>query len=575
VACLLLVVAISSWAGIKESNGAAPPSLSTGNPLTPQWTFSAGAESVIQTVYYSADGGEVVISSDGATGQGAQSPSPAQIIAADPATGRVRWTFDTGSEVADSLESVGGVVLAFLGGTLGGAGDTGEAADEQVWAFSADDGAELWSADLETSGLSAIGLSGDTLVEFGASSVSAVDAASGRPAWTVRAPHGCRVFAGADDDQGIGLLAQCGEALKALGLDPRTGRTRWSVLIDASFDTDAYAADVSVHGPDTVVWDGQGEGAETLLSADGIPLVRTFAAASYGVETDEWTTDSAGDLVRLVDGPDGSISATDYTAATGAVVSNSSLPDASVLAQGSAVEGNGLYALVQLPKPLPTLGLEVAVAGRAHPSLFVLPTVGTETSALAVGPDDVYLDEQGPNGTGTVVALSRPGLAAAEQIPRVYAPHWPQACSLLSSARLSSAVGHAYGGYGVVVHGDEVPGGSTCRYITTSPGEPEFEVDVAWDGTSGTQTREILDEVVEGIPELLLPIDTTTSLPGIGDAAFDIEDYIPQDLQAGDTATVDAQVGTVLVAVTELGGVSLAPTVARMVAARVAQEEGS
>jgi PQQ-like domain len=571
MASLLLVVAISAWAGNEESNGAAPPSLSTGNPLTPQWTFSAGAESVIQAVYYSADGAEVVVSSGGSAGQGAQGPSPAQIIAADPATGRVRWTFDTGSEVAESFESVGGVVLAFMGGTLGGAGATGAA--QQVWAFSADDGAELWSADLEASELTPIGLSGDLLVEFGAGSVSAVDALSGQPAWTVRVPQGCQVIAGADDDQGIGLLTQCGAALRASGLDPRTGRTRWSDLIDARFIGTAYPTAVSVYGPDTVVWDGQGEGAETLLSADGSALVRTVDAASYGVETDEWAADSAGHLVRLIDGPGGAISVTDYAAATGAVVSNSSLPEASVLAQGSAVEAGGLYALVKLQKPLPTLGLEVAVIGRAHSSLFALPTVGTDLSALAVGPDDVYVDEQGPNDTGEVVALRRPGLAAAAQIPRPYAAHWPQACTLLSSAQLSSATGHAYDGYGVVVHGDGVPGGSTCRYITTSSGEPEFEVDVAWDGTSRTQTTEIFDEVVEGVSEPYA--NTTTSLPGIGDAAFDVVDYIPLDLEAGDTATVDARVGTVLVAVTELGGVSLAPTVARMVAARVAQEEGS
>lgn len=568
MACVLLVVAISSWAGIEEPKGVASSRLFFGNPLTPQWSFSAGADSVIKSVYYSADAAEVFASLAGADDPSAVA-APAQISALDPETGRVRWSFDTGAEVAESFRSVGGVLLAFMGESLDDASATSDDDSQQVWAFSVRDGVELWSADLGASGLTGIGLAGDTLVEFGASSVSAVQAGSGQPGWSVRGPRGCRVVAGASSDQNIGILARCGLELRALSLDPRTGRARWSDTVNDRFGLGASWDTVSVDGPDTVVRDSQG--AETLLAADGTPLARLFLAE--GDMTDQWVADSAGHLVHLADEPAAPISVTDYTTATGTVIARSSLPGTSAPLPDAVLADGSLYALVTLAKPLPTFGLEVADSVSAHASLFILPTIGTDVTTLAVGPDDLYLNEQGPNDAGAVVALSRSALAVSTRPPQLYGAHWPRACALLSAAQLSSAAGHAYSGYGSVVSGNGVPGASVCRYITTDPGQPGFEVDVMWDGISPKQTTEILEEQVAVVA---LPWqDTTTSLPGIGDAAIDVQDYLPLDLAAGDTATVYVRVGAILVGVIETGGVSLAPTIARIVAAQTVQEEGA
>lgn len=559
--CLLLVVSVSSLAGFEESNAALAAAHSKSNPLAPRWTFSAKPESDIQGVYYSADETTVFVSSVPTVLDGSAS-LPAQITALDPATGRARWSASTGYDVVSWFETVDGVVLAFMAGPYNGTGTLSGKESQRVWALTATHWTELWKADA-ASWPAAMGLYGGSLLESDDDSVTSVDARSGRTDWTTRVPHGCQISSDASSELNIALLARCGAELKAFSLDPRTGRTRWiSLIADHFAESDYVVPDISIYGPDTVIsgWNR----AETLLSANGTPLAHPFVPSDLASDT--WVTDQSGRLEHLTNEPDGSITVTDYSASTGTVLSRLSLPDLSVAGSSPVAGTDDIYVLVNLPRPLPTLGLAVVDIGHAHSNIFALPTVSANPNALALGPVDIYLSGQGPK-TGSVVALSRSALSTVPQPPGLYAERWPQACTLLSSAELAAVAGHTYRSYGTDVTATDLPKSSSCRYVTTDPGGPGFEVDVAWDGISRAQTAVIFDEQVEQAPADVTP----TALPGIGDDAVEGVRYDPGEPEYHDTATVDLQVGPVFVVITESGGTSLAPTIARMVAVRLAQ----
>lgn len=542
------------------STGRAAP----GAALVSTWSFSAGSNSVIEALDYAAGHGELLVSSTGTSTSVLSATQPSQVSAVDEVSGKTVWSLTTGSQVAHSLASVGGVVIAVMGSP---SNSTESASGQQVWALSMSDGAQLWSADMAVvgNGNGGVGLSGQSLVSVGGDGLSAVSVLSGQSLWRAPNVNGCSDLGGAADDVRIAVLQKCDGALSVRSVDPSTGRGQWMTAVSASFDFTRNTATVAVYGADTIVTQ---QGSETLLSANGAILdhfsVATDVSAAF---TGEWLIDSAGDLERIA-ATQGALSWTAYDPLTGKVARQSTWKDVTLpAAQALSAQPGSTYALVGLPKPDAAEGLYAVNSATARSTLYVLPTVASATDTVAASPTAVFVSESGPANTGTVVAFDRTQLDGTGVPVRPYPAHWPQACALLPAAALSAATGHPYGGYAAPSPSAALPDASTCRYATTAADQPGLVLDVVWDGSSRTETSNMTAEKVESV--MVDPITTPLEpLPGVGDQAYEIlTPRIASDPQVGNADTVFVQDGTLLIVLTASGSTTLAATAARMVVA--------
>jgi PQQ-like domain len=560
--CLVLLAGVISGAVFitARSSGASTAA------LVPEWTYSAGAGSSVAAVDDSADGREVLISSG----------APSQITAVDPASGRVLWALATGAQQAESLTSADGVVIAITEGAV--SGSTSGPSTEQIWALSESNGTELWGTDLDADmdSRNVVGVSGQLLVELGDNGLFAVSVTSGRTVWQDPNPAGCGYIAGSADDQRIEVLQNCSGTVSAHAVDPTSGRSKWAVSIETAYknNADSQSPSIATYGQDAVVdWEPD---METLLSPSGNLLARIPVATDPSVNlVDEWELDSTGDLEQVADTSNGLVW-TAYDSATGRAIRQTrwagmSLP--SVRGFGSASDAS--YALVGLPVPVAAEGLYAVDTTTGHSTLYALPTAATSRSTLTVGAADVFVSEQGPAQTDSVVAYNRARLSGTGVPAPSYAAHWPQACSLLPAAKLSAATGHTYDLYGAAPDaGTPSLDASTCRYAPAASGQSGLVVEVVWDGTSSSQTSGLLMEEAESGGAYAYR--AADPLSGIGDPAYEASvPPDPGDPDGGNSDTVYVQSGTVLIVLNSSESATLAATAARVMVAGLNNHQGA
>lgn len=504
------------------------------------------------------------------------SGAPSQITAVDPASGRVLWALATGAQQADSLTSADGVVIAITEGAV--SGSTSGPSTEQIWALSESDGTELWGTDLDADmdSRSVVGISGQLLVELGNDGLFAVSVTSGLTVWHDPNPAGCGYIAGAADDQRVEVLENCSGTVSAHAVDPASGRSEWAVSIETAYkvDGDNPSPSIATYGQDAVVdWE---PATETLLSPSGNLLARIPVATDPSVNlVDEWGLDSTGDLEHVADASNGLVW-TAYDSATGRAVRQTPWPGVSLPSvQGFGSVSDASYALVGLPAPVAAEGLYAVDTATGHSTLYALPTAATSTSTLTVGAADVFVSEEGPAQTGSVVAYDRARLSGTGVPAPSYAAHWPQACSLLPAAKLSAATGHTYGLYGAAPDaGTTPPDASTCRYAPMTAGQSDLVVEVVWDGTSSSQTSDLLMEEAESGG--VYADRAADPLSGIGDPAYEASvPPDPGDPEGGNSDTVYVQNGTVLIVLSSSESATLAAIAARVMVAGLNNHQGA
>ena len=362
---------------------------------------------------------------------------------------------------------------------------------------------------------------GAVMVAHGRREWLGLDPHTGRTRWTARVPAGCAVpGVGANAMAGGGpvsaLVAECRVhgrlRARVLAIDPENGKTLWHRNLDDSTDVS-----VDSRGGITEVWDGE---TLRLFTRDGHPLltrsgdqVCSDATCPYAIVGGTMVVAVGGDHWTLL-GVDTSSGEVRWRRKTGHIDQMIS-------------DGFRVYALrTRLTDTLLPAAADVLdpTSGKGHvvPLPFTYrqsdatPWLGVGGGLLYVGYPVPTLGERG--GMRLAALRAAPSGPGPDTLGGVRPSVWPDACRLLTAADMRETFpGDSYDRRAKRIEvGGVRPGAATsCTYVPDSEGAARPGVTVRWVAQTPREAHALLRS-------LRLDYADAKALPRVGDEAYDL-----------------------------------------------------
>jgi outer membrane protein assembly factor BamB len=565
---LVAAVTVAAVAGVREIRGGAgnrvdhttsrtPPPLLTAagpppGPVLPVWSAAtddlAGQPPPVGQVAYGIVSGQVIV----ASGRG--------LDVLDSRTGRPRWHLYREGWTLDGWAGTGSELAAYFEWS-------GDSATHLLISLDAATGAELWQsgtaapAGVEQYSLRWPAAAAAFLATRDTRTLEALASRTGRVLWTRALPRGCTLAGpapfGSGGDDAVALLpGSCAGQQRVIAYDPADGRIRWSVPAAST-----AGATVIVRQGISAIWDGS---VLRVLDALGRPLLLQpggntcdqvcFIAVAAGHVLVNYSPDGMTQLLRAVDtgtgAPAWSRPAAAYQAVTDA--------GGRVYALRSVLADGLLPAALDVVNPADGQMMTTALPLSFEPGATDQPWLAAAGGLLFAG---YPLAFAGPAGGARVVALrSAPPGAGPAELGGVPPAAWPDACSLLDDASITSVVSALP--YDRQPEPAPVAGlhsAAACRYVPQEAdpdaGTDAIVISVGWVAASPAQAAGLLADV-------RFTYQAVQRLPYIGDEAYDL---------GGPGGPVAVRVGRVIVLVQASQDLGATTQLARAAALKLRQ----